>query len=160
MNLFFLDENIKLCAQSHCNLHVNKMILEGAQLLASAHWVTNPEGTKDVPEMYRLTHKNHPCAVWVRQSINHYLYVLDLMDALNEEAQYRYGHRKIHLSITKAQSWPFPRLPDIAFVPPPKCVHEDFKGIADTVEAYRAYYRRDKKDIATWTLRRPPDWFI
>lgn len=45
------------------------MILESAQLLASAHWVTNPEGTKDVPEMYRLTHKNHPCAVWVRQSI-------------------------------------------------------------------------------------------
>ena len=155
-----MARNIELCAQSHCNLHVNKMILESAQLLASAHWVTNPEGTKDVPEMYRLTHKNHPCAVWVRQSINHYLYVLDLMEALNDEANYRYSHRKVHASLAKAQSWPFPRLPDIKFVPPPKCVHEDFKGIADTVEAYRAYYRRDKRDIATWTLRRPPDWFI
>ena len=114
----------------------------------------------DSYDLYKPTHMNHPCAVWARQSINHYLYVLDLMEALNDEANYRYSHRKVHLSLTKAQSWPFPKLPDIKFVPPPKCVHEDFKGIADTVEAYRAYYRRDKRDIATWTLRRPPDWFI
>lgn len=152
----FLDANIKLCAQAHYDLHVNKLILESAQLLSSVHHFV---GT-DSCELYKPTHMNHPCAVWARQSINHYLYLLDLMDALNEEARFRYSHRKIHLSLVKAQSWPFPRLPDIAFVPPPKCVHEDFKGIADTVEAYRAYYKRDKKDIATWTLRRPPDWFI
>lgn len=156
MNIFFLDANIKLCAQSHCDKHVNKMILESAQLLSSVHHFV---GT-DSCALYKPTHMNHPCAVWARQSINHYLYLLDLMDALNEEARFRYSHRKVHLSLTKAQSWPFPRLPDIKFVPPPKCVHEDFKGIADTVEAYRAYYRRDKRDIATWTLRRPPDWFI
>lgn len=156
MNIFFLDANIKLCAQYHCDRHVNKMILESAQLLSSVHHFV---GTGSC-DLYKPTHMNHPCAVWARQSINHYLYLLDLMDALNEEARFRYSHRKVHLSLTKAQSWPFPRLPDIKFVPPPKCVHEDFKGIADTVEAYRAYYRRDKRDIATWTLRRPPDWFI
>ena len=133
------------------------MILEGAQLLASAHWVTDPEGTKDVPEMYRLTHTNHPDAVWVRSSINHYLYLLDLMDALNDEANYRYGGSKIHLSLSKAKSWPFPALSDNPWSDPPKCVHDDFKAIEDTVAAYRAYYLRDKRPIAAWTKRQPPD---
>ncbi len=159
MNIFFIDRNITKCAQAHCDKHVNKMILEGAQLLSSAHHMTNPEASM-IPDMYRLTHKNHPDAIWVRQSINHYLYLMDLMEALNEEAQYRYGSGKVHLSLVKAQSWPFPNLPDIKFVDPPKCVHDDFKGMSDVVEAYRAYYNRDKRPIATWTKREPPDWYL
>ena len=134
------------------------MILEGAQLLASAHHMTNPNAS-DIPDMYRLTHKNHPDAIWVRASINHYLYLLDLMEALNAEAQYRYEHGKIHVSLAKAQSWPFPDLPDVPFVEPPKCVHDDWKQMPDVVEAYRAYYRRDKRDIAYWTKREPPAWY-
>ena len=119
----------------------------------SAIYIAEPELAKGVPNLYKLTHKNHPDAVWVRSSINHYLYLLDLMDALNDEANYRYGGSKIHLSLSKAKSWPFPALPDIAFVDQPKCVHDDFKGIADTVAAYREYYKRDKREIATWTKR-------
>ena len=134
------------------------MILESAQLLAAAIHIAQPELAKNIPNLYRLTHKNHPDAVWVRSSINHYLYVLDLMDALNEEAQYRYGHTKIHESINKAQSWPFPDLPNLPWSDPPKCVHEDFKGIPDTVDAYRAYYLRDKRPIVQYTKREPPDW--
>lgn len=159
MNIFLLDRDIVKCAQAHCDMHVNKMILEGAQLLAAAHWITDPEGTKDVPDIYRLTHKNHPDAVWVRSSINHYLYLMDLMDALNDEAQYRYGHSKIHVSLDKAKSWPFPKLPDVPWTDPPKCVHDDFKGIPDTVAAYRAYYLRDKRPIVQWTKRGPPEWW-
>lgn len=158
MNIFYLDRDIVKCAQYHCDKHVNKMILEGAQLLASAQHLTNPDAG-DIPGMYKLTHKRHPDAIWVRASINHYLYLLDLMEALNEECQYRYEHRKIHVALSKAQSWPFPALPDVTFVEPPKCVHDDFKGIGDPIEAYRAYYRRDKRDIAGWTKRSPPDWF-
>ena len=55
---------------------------------------------------------------------------------------------------------PFPQLPDKPFVEPPKCVHDDFKGIEDTVEAYRAYYNRDKAHFCAWTGRPIPDWFI
>lgn len=100
MNIFYLDRNITKCAQAHCDKHVNKMILEGAQLLASAHHLTNPEAST-IPNMYRLTHKNHPDAIWVRSSINHYLYLMDLMEALNAEAQYRYKHSKTHVSLAK-----------------------------------------------------------
>ena len=158
MNVFFIDRNITKCAQAHVDKHVNKMILEGAQLLASAHHITNPDAA-NIPNMYRLTHKNHPDAIWVRASINHYLYLMDLMEALNEECQYRYEHKKTHVSLSKVWNWPYPSLPDIPFTEPPRCVHDDFKGIADTVEAYREYYKRDKRPIATWTKRDPPDWF-
>lgn len=138
--------------------HVNKMILEGAQLLSSAHHMTNPDAAS-IPDMYRLTHKNHPDAIWVRASINHYLYLMDLMEALNEECQYRYSSGRDHLSLVKARDWPFPSLPDLTATPPPKCVHEDFKQIPDTVDAYRNYYRRDKAHIAEWTKRGPPEWY-
>lgn len=158
MNIFYLDKNIEKCAQAHCDKHVNKMILEGAQLLASAHHVSNPDASM-IPNIYRLTHKNHPDAVWVRSSINHYLYLMDLMDALNEEAQYRYCHERDHVSLVKVREWPFPALPSSRFVEPPKCVHDDFKQIPDTVEAYRSYYRRNKREIAGWTKRNPPGWF-
>lgn len=158
MNIFFLDRDITKCAQAHCDKHVNKMILEGAQLLASAHHLTNPEA-ESLPGMYRLTHKNHPDAVWVRASMDHYLYLMDLIDALNEEAQYRYEHKRDHVSISKVRDWGYPKIPFNGFVEPPKCVHDDFKGMEDTVDAYRAYYNRDKRPIAYWTKRKPPDWF-
>jgi len=159
MNIFYLSRDIKKCAQMHCDKHVNKMILEGAQLLASAIHLTHPDAST-IPNLYRLTHKNHPDAVWVRSSINNYLYLMDLMEALNDECQYRYEHNKDHVSWTKVLSWPYPDLPDIEFTEPPKCVHDDFKTIADTVDAYREYYKRDKRTIAAWTKRSPPDWFI
>ena len=158
MNIFYLDRDIQKCAQAHCDKHVNKMILEGAQLLASAHHITNPEASM-IKDIYRLTHKNHPDAIWVRSSINHYLYLMDLMEALNEECQYRYGHGKVHVSLDKAKSWPFPDLPDVKFTELPKCVHDDWKQVPDTVEAYRKYYRRDKADIVSWSKRPPPDWY-
>ena len=158
MNIFYLDRDIQKCAQAHCDKHVNKMILEGAQLLSSAHHLTNPEAA-DIPNMYRLTHKNHPDAIWVRASINHYLYLMDLMDSLNEECQYRYEHKRDHVSIGKVHSWGYPILPDVPFTEPPKCVHDDWKQMPDVVDAYRAYYKRDKRDIAAWTKRSPPEWF-
>ena len=160
MNIFYLDTNVVKCAQAHCDRHVNKMILESAQLIASAIHITSPESAKDISNLYKVTHKNHPDSVWVRSSINHYLYVLDLMEALNEEAQYRYEHSRVHESLAKVWSWPTPKLPNNSWSDPPRCVHDDFKNILDTVSAYRAYYLRDKRSIVQYTKRSPPDWWV
>jgi len=159
MNIFYLDLDIEKCAQAHVQNHVNKMILEGAQLLASAHHLTNPDALK-IPGIYRLTHKNHPDAIWVRSSIENYNYLLELMKCLNVECQFRFEHKKTHLSLAKALAWPTPDLPNIAFTDPPKCVHDDFKNEPDTVEAYRKYYRRDKSHLADWGRRSPPSWYL
>jgi hypothetical protein len=154
MNIFFLDRNIEECVKSHCDKHVVKMILEYAQLLSSVHRVTNPEyeGTH-----YKLTHKNHPDAIWARSSIENYAYLISLATLLGEEYTYRY--RKVHKSIGIIGQLPIPELPDLPFTEPPKCVHDDFKGIDDTVEAYRAYYIRDKGHFCVWTKRTTPSWF-
>lgn len=158
MNIFYLSRDIEECAQFHCDKHVNKMILESAQLMASVHRITNPDAD-NIPGLYRLTHKNHPCAVWARESLDHYEYLYSLCMSLNEEAQYRYDHAKTHLSLDKIVSWPVPNIQSLGFRDPPKCVHDDFKGVDDVVDAYRQYYRRDKADIVAWTKRNKPDWY-
>ena len=43
MNIFYLDKDTTKCAKYHNDKHVVKMILETAQLLCGAHWVTGGE---------------------------------------------------------------------------------------------------------------------
>lgn len=154
MNIFYLDRNIHECVQYHCDKHVVKMILEYAQLLSSVHHSTGT-GTE---QMYKLTHKNHPDAIWARSSIGNYEYLISLAILLGEEYTFRYG--KVHKSIGVIESMPYPSgVPDGSFTDPPKCVHDDFKGIEDPVEAYRQYYMRDKREFCKWTKRPTPYWF-
>ena len=37
MNIFYLDNDPKVCAEMHCDKHVVKMIIEYAQLMSTAH---------------------------------------------------------------------------------------------------------------------------
>lgn len=154
MNIFYLDTDIHKCVQAHNDKHTVKMILEYAQLLCSVHHMT---GT-DTAQMYKLTHKNHPDAVWARSSIGNYEYLFSLAVLLGEEYTFRYG--KVHKSLATIEALPYPILPDGRFSEPPKCVHDDFKGIEDTVEAYRAYYIRDKGHFCVWKNRPTPEWFV
>lgn len=157
MNIFFLDRDIEKCVQAHCDKHVVKMILEYAQLLSSVHHMTHPK-PQELYMLYKLTHKNHPDAVWARQSVGNYEYLLSLAVLLGEEYTYRYG--KVHKSIYMIEDMPYPEfVPEGKFTEPPKCVHDDFKGLEDTVTAYREYYKRDKRGFCVWTGRDTPDWF-
>jgi len=154
MNIFFLDRDIEKCVQYHNDKHVVKMILEYVQLLSSVHHVT---GTAD-HICYKLTHQNHPCAVWARSSTENYFYLYSLAYALGEEYTYRYG--KKHRSIYMMEDMPSPTgVKEGPFTDPPVCTHEDFKHM-EVVSAYRAYYIRDKRDFCVWTGRSVPEWFI
>ena len=157
MNIFYLDQDIHKCVEAHCDKHVVKMILEYAQLLSSVHHMTDPDPSKII-SIYKLTHKNHPDAVWARASLGNYEYLYSLTILLGEEYTYRYG--RVHKSIYMVEDMPYPTfVPDGPFTEPPKCVHDDFKQIPDTVEAYRAYYKRDKGHFCVWTKREIPKWF-
>lgn len=133
------------------------MILEYAQLLCSVHHMTNTNAVAEMPFLYKLTHKNHPDAIWARTSIHNYEYLISLAILLGEEYTFRYG--KLHKSIDVVGRLAIPSLPDTPFTAPPKCVHDDFKQIEDTVEAYRQYYKRDKGHFCVWTKRDVPEWF-
>jgi len=156
MNIFFLDFDVEKCAKYHCDKHVVKMILETAQLLCSAHHVTIHD-TIHVP--YKLSHKNHPCSIWVRESLSNYLYLCELGLALGEEYTYRYG--KTHKSIEVIQ-WCLtnrPNIKDIGFTTPPLAMPDEYK-VDSVVESYRNYYKGAKSTIVSWKNREKPDWFL
>ena len=83
MNIFVLDKDIKKCAQYHCDRHVIKMILESSQMLSTACRMNG------VHDGYKATHISHPCSIWVRESLDNWFWLRDLVTELNEEYKYR-----------------------------------------------------------------------
>ena len=162
MNIFFLDENPKLSAQYHVDKHVVKMILETAQLLCGVHHMTDqvptkyPTSTLQVP--YKLSHKNHPCAVWARQSLSNYLYLCELGLELGKEYTYRYGKRHKSIDVIEWCIINKPNIPDIGFTTPAMAMPDEYK-VDSVVESYRNYYMGAKSELAQWKKREKPFWF-
>lgn len=151
MNIFYLDEDPKICAQYHCDKHIIKMIIETAQLLCNAHHFFGNEAP------YKKTHFNHPCSKWVRDNINNYRWLVELGLFLCEEYTKRYN--KIHKT-QKILEWLKENEPDIKdeeFYPPPQTMPEEYKK-DDTINAYRTYYIKDKSRFAKWKTEKPW-WF-
>jgi hypothetical protein len=154
MNIFFLDFDTKKCAQYHCDKHVVKMILETAQLLCGVHWVIGSEAP------YKLSHKNHPCAIWTRNSLSNYLYLCDLGLELCKEYTYRYGKRHKSQDIIEWCLTNKPNIHDVDFTTPPLAMDNQYKIGNDVIESYRNYYIKGKKDIVCWKNRPQPEWFL
>jgi len=164
MNIFFLDKNPKLAAEYQCNKHVVKMVVESAQLLSTAHRVL----TESCPEfLYKATHKNHPCGIWVRTAPANYIWLATHALALCKEYSYRYG--KTHKSQPIIE-WCLDNVPfeecgylvtenlDSYF--PPQCMPEECQIEGDIVGAYRNFYKNVKmKTIkCEWKKREVPKW--
>lgn len=152
MNIFFLDFDTKKCAEYHCDKHVVKMILETAQLLCGAHWVSGSEAP------YRLSHKNHPCSIWVRESLSNYLYLCDLGLELCKEYTYRYGKRHKSQDIIEWCIVNKLNIIDKGFTSPPKAMPDEYK-VESVIDSYRNYYIGAKKDFVSWKNRPIPEWF-
>ena len=155
MNIFFLDENPKLNAKYHNNSHCIKMILETAQLLCSVHHVTE-QVTHQVP--YKLSHKNHPCSIWARESLSNYLYLCELGLELGKEYTHRYGKRHKSIDVIEWCIVNKPNIPDIGFTTPVMAMPDEFK-VDSVVESYRNYYMGAKSNLASWKNREKPFWF-
>ena len=159
MNIFILDLDVKKSAQYHVDKHVVKMILETAQLLCGVHHMTEQvtdQATAQVP--YKLSHKNHPCSIWARESMSNYLYLCEIGLALCDEYTYSYGKRHKSQDVIEWCIINKPNLSDKGFTEPAKAMPEEYK-VDDVVESYRNYYRGAKKDFATWKMRNVPEWF-
>ena len=70
MNIFYINTNPILAAQELADDHVRKMQIESAQMCCTAHWEMGNEAP------YKRAHKNHPSTIWVRQSIQHYRWLV------------------------------------------------------------------------------------
>lgn len=156
MNIFILHESPGICASYHCDKHVVKMILESAQLLSSAIQIS---AGREWSTLYKVTHRNHPCALWARESRENFRWLGLLALGLCYEYEHRYG--KVHKSkdtILLAISMES-KIPTGPFTPFVQCLPEDLK-CQDPVLAYRSYYCRDKAYMAKWTSRVAPSWFL
>lgn len=161
MNIFFLSFNPQEAARLHCDKHVVKMILESTQLLYSAHWMLNPENVP--PFAYKIAHKNHPCSIWVRQSITNYMWLASLAWWLSKEYQYRYGDHKIHKSETHIiwlMNNPPQNIPTGDLTVPVLAMPDEYKQ-DDPIESYKLYYiesKYKKRGIVNYTRREWPQF--
>lgn len=181
MNIFFLSWNIKKCVRWYFNSHVIKMIIEYAQLLSTAHWyLDNNNNNKNIEHwfenglIYKQTHINHPCSIWIREHINNYRFLAKLAKELCKEYYFRYGkdknkHHKTeiiinHLLINEPINIPNNNLSyNIGgmynVTKPPQAMPDKYKD-KNTIEAYRNYYLGEEKSHLTfWKNRKQPIWF-
>ena len=156
MNIFVLDTDPKKCAVYHNDKHVVKMILETAQLLCGSHHVT--ESQYDIP--YKLSHKNHPCSIWVRECIENYIWLCDLGLELCEEYTYRYGKRHKSQDIIEWCLMNTPNIPTNGDVTPFALAMPDECKVGTAIDSYRVYYMVEKRSLASWKNRQTPEWYL
>jgi hypothetical protein len=153
MNIFFLDYDPKKCAQYHNDKHVVKMILETAQLLCGVHWVTGNEAP------YKLSHKNHPCSIWVRSSLENYLWLCELGLELCIEYEYRYGKKHKTYDVIMWCILNKPNISDVEFTTPPLAMPDHCKVNNNPIKSYRNYYMIEKSSFCKWKGRDVPNWY-
>jgi hypothetical protein len=183
MNIFYLDEDPKQCAEWMVDRHVVKMILETAQLLSTAHrlidgeevvvelrhkdtgkvkkksvWIL-PDDRNDV--IYACTHRNHPSAIWCRESVENYNWLVDHLHALGQEYTYRYGkkHATIEKCFYQLQSPPF-GLRTWDWSSPPSAMDRSYIISDDPIANYRNYYKYGKANLHSWKKRSAPEWIL
>lgn len=152
MNIFWLDYDPNESVKFYCDKHVVKMITEYAQLLSTCCRVSGVECG------YRVSHVNHPCSLWVRESLTNWYYLRDLAIKLQDEYYYRYG--KIHAAYRVITYLRQPNIADIDLTLPPQCMPSCYKlDKGDLIKAYRNYYIGEKASFARWSGREIPYWF-
>lgn len=159
MNIFMLSRCPIASAKAMTDRHISKMVVETAQLLSTAHHIL--DGDDAIGGIYKSTHKNHPSAVWARETTGNYDWLYSHFVALCREYTHRYG--KTHLTQTKMERilYYHPKnLKGGSQTPIPQCMPDIYKQ-ADAVQAYRAYYQGpEKAHIMKWAKARPaPGWF-
>ena len=174
MNIFFLHLRPRRNARFYVDRHVVKIIVEITQLLWSA-W--RGVDVVDCPvKRYRVTHVNHPLAIWVRKCEANYLYAAVVGLALTKEYSFRYAKRHACRDILK---WLVRHLPPFVCAnepyrdttvlaltdnpphctPVPLCMPVEFHA-SSLIEAYRRYYMGAKDHLATWRGRNQPSWWL
>jgi len=184
MNIFRLSDCPVTAAQMMCDKHVNKMVIEAAQMLSTAHrmldgtqvirksksgkrmvkYYEHPDPTLEA-ELYKAVHHNHPSSVWTRESDKNYLWHYRHFIALCDEFEFRFTG-KPHMSRGKLENI-ISVMPSricvtsaetpfrLAMAAYPQCIVPN-----DTVQSYRNFYVADKLEFAKWEKGRPaPSWW-
>ena len=98
MNIFVLDRDAQVAAEMQCDKHVPKMILESAQMMASAV-IRHGIDTSELPltkqgTPYKGGYKNHPCTVWAGVNRSNFCWLADHAISLCDQFILRF--KKVH----------------------------------------------------------------
>jgi hypothetical protein len=185
MNIFYLSEDPKLCAEWAVDRHCVKMILEAAQLLSTAHRVLDgemviekryvegsfPARYRNVKtwrlsdfkdeRLYSATHVNHPSAIWCRESVENYNWLWSYLYHHCQEYSFRYGKvHKVEESDLLTNLIGAPKnIPQLRFTQPPSAMDKQYILYTDDpIGNYRNYYTHGKAHLHSWKNRLPPPW--
>ena len=148
MNIFVTDADTRSCAMALDDKRCVKMVLETAQMLSTV--AGGP---------YKPTHKNHPCTLWVGESVSNYIWTLGLLENLLLE--YRYRYNKNHKCSQLLSG--FRHIPRLGHKGPTPwancsgfdlgCIHQSYR------ECLNFKWLNDKRD-PRWTRRGAPSWSL
>lgn len=169
MNIFFVDKDPIKAAQCLVDAHCNKMVVESCQMLANCYDKKQLE-SDECPRTKsgnnrKYSYFNHPCSIWVRESIENFNWLLHHVSSLESERRWRGFNPHFCTSFI---TWCFnnpPTLPNIEMTPPAQAFGVEWEYLRgdNVVEAYRRYYNVAKRQQTTlkkvWTRRGAPDWW-
>lgn len=175
MNIFYLSDSTKTCAEYHVDRHVVKMCIEYAQLLSTAHRVLDGteyfdktvNGRKIIrwilPDereslLMKSTHQRHPSALWCRESKRNYQWLYNLWKDLLSEYTYRYGKVHACARLSEILASPPKNISEDKFTEPTPAMPDNYKVLNDSVQSYRNYYLGDKTRMFSWKNRNIPFW--
>ena len=133
----------------------NKMIVEGCQMLSTAHRVLDGDAYADDKSLYKKTHHNHPSAVSIQKSRDGYNWLFLHTVALAELYQEHTG--KIHLSCNKFQALEIaPISCQNNSFQPTIAAPDQFKQIANSFTVFRGYQEYLNFKFREWSSREKP----
>jgi len=150
--------------------HIVKIILEAVQLLCTAKHVIDPDDPALLEDtsvkLYKIAHKNHPVSIWVRSSLENYMWTVSLVEAMHDEWRFRYNHpaKKEHKSFSvamylKKYAPSADKFPQVGFTRFALAMPNEYKT-DDPIESYRNYYQgKEKRRLASWKKREVPYWY-
>jgi hypothetical protein len=150
MNLFIFDTSPVLAARMNCDRHVLKICIEASQLLCSAFWCQN------IPAPFKISHKNHPVSIWVRQSRENFDWAARHGLELCAEYTARYGKTHkcesiIEWCIKNSDQLKFPEEKQTPFA---LAMPDKYKTTC-AVESYRSYFKTEKQHLFSWKKNKP-----
>jgi hypothetical protein len=179
MNLFILDPDPIRSAIFNQDLHVKKIIIEGAQMLANAYDRIKlaepgvPRTDKGTPRVGGLP--NHPMSKWVRENMSNFKWTLLHVQTLCKEYTHRFGQRHYTEGFIDWVAANLPVLNDNSLTLQPQCFAQSYPECivpGDPVKGYHNYYNKAKqfflygknsktprRVFASWTNREVPYFF-
>ena len=154
MNIFVTNKDPLKCAEFLDDKCVIKMILESAQMLSTAATLTGYQNEL----LYKPTHKNHPCNVWVRESRENYNWLWNHFACLLMQYQIRFDKTHACAKLFNILENAGCFIPSKGPTPFVNCAANkglgiDFKNEPDVFEAYKKYltlrWKHDKRK-PTW----------